>query len=125
MLDFKTMGALAGLLKNRDKLEAVARRIRDELAATEVIGEAGGGAARVTVGGDLKVRAVALEPAVAQGLGADEQSRTMAQQLIAEATNDGLVRAQQAAREIVQREMAELGLPDLAGQLGGLGGLLP
>ena len=121
MVDFKTMGAIAGLLKNRDKLEAIAQRIKGELAATEVTGEAAGGAVRAVVGGDLKVRAITLEPAVTQGLGADEQSRAMAQALIAEAVNDGLTKAQHAARDIVQREAAELGLP----QLPQLAGLLP
>jgi nucleoid-associated protein EbfC len=121
MVDFKTMGAIAGLLKNRDKLEAAAQRIKDQLAATEVTGEAAGGAVRAVVGGDLKVRSITLEPAVTQGLGADDNSRSLAQTLIVEAVNDGMTKAQQAARDIVQREAADLGLP----QLPQLSGLLP
>lgn len=118
-MDFRTMGAIAGLLKNRDRLEAAGQRIKDALTATEVTGEAAGGAVRVVAGGDLKVRAIELAPAVTQGLGADEQSRQMAEQLITEAVNDAMTKAQQAAREIVQREATELGLPELP-QLTGL-----
>lgn len=121
MVDFKTMGAIAGLLKNRDKIEAAAQRIKEQLVATEVTGEAAGGAVRAVVGGDLKVRSINLEPAVTQGLGADDASRQMAQSLIIEAVNDGMTKAQHAARDIVQREATELGLP----QLPQLTGLLP
>lgn len=119
MVDFKTMGAIAGLLKNRDRIDAAAKRIKEQLLATEVTGEAAGGAVRAVVGGDLKVRSINLEPAVTQGLGADDASRQMAQSLIVEAVNDGMTKAQQAARDIVQREAADLGLPELP-QLSGL-----
>jgi DNA-binding protein YbaB len=118
---FKSMGALAGLLKNREKLEAAGRRIREELAATEVEGEAAGGAVRAVVRADLTVRSIRLAPAVSQGLGADEASRQMAESVIVEAVNDAMRKAQRVARDIVQREAAELGLPELPG----LDGLLP
>ena len=44
MLDsFKAMGAITGLMKNKDKLEDAGRRIQAELEALRVEGEAGGG----------------------------------------------------------------------------------
>jgi nucleoid-associated protein EbfC len=119
----KMMGALAGLMKNQDKIEASALRTKETLAAARVTGEAGGGAVRVTFSGDMKAISVELSPALASGMG-DEQSRVMAQQLVAEAVNDGLKKAQETARSVIAAEIEELGLTDLLGS-GGLGGALP
>ena len=119
---FKQMGALAGLLRNRDKLEAAARRVESALLELRCTGESGGGAVRAIVDGHCKVRDIHLEPALVATLTGDD-ARTHAQDLIAEAVNDGVAKAQAAAKEIVRREAEELGLGDVAEQLaGGPGG---
>lgn len=121
MIDaFKSMGALAGLMKNKDKLEEIAARIKAKLAETQVTGEAGAGAVRVVASGEMRVLSVHVEPALATGFGADEASREMAERLIAEATNDALTRARDAAAAIVAAEMDELGLPPLPLDMGKL-----
>lgn len=121
MIDaFKSMGALAGLMKNKDKLEEVAARIKVRLAETQVTGEAGAGAVRVRASAEMKVLDVHVEPAMAAGFGADETSREMAQRFVAEATNDALAKARDAAAEIVGAEAAELGLPPMPMDIGKL-----
>ncbi|NRA59071.1 MAG: hypothetical protein HRU13_13240, partial [Phycisphaerales bacterium] len=63
---------------------------------------------------------VHIEPAMASAFSADEQSRLMAQELIAEATNEAMARAQAMARETIAEEAKALGLPEeLGAQLGG------
>ncbi len=125
----KMMGALAGLMKNQDNLKASAERAKATLASTRVTGESGGGAVRVTFSGDMKVVGVELSSALASGMG-DDASRLMAEELVAEAVNDGLKKAQETARSVVMAEIEELGLSDLlgsdgiAGALPGLSGLL-
>lgn len=122
MLDqFKTMGAMAGLFKDKEKLKATADRVRETLEGTEVTGSAGGGAVRVTVTGTARVIAVHVEPALGAGF-ADEQSRPMAEALIAEAVNDGLRKARDAAASVVEAEASEMGLADM---IPGLRNLMP
>ncbi|HZW11020.1 MAG TPA: YbaB/EbfC family nucleoid-associated protein [Phycisphaerales bacterium] len=115
---FKTMGAMAGLLKNREKLQAAAARVKRTLDESPSVGEAGGGAVRVTVGGELKVTRVELMPAVVAGMAADESARRGVEALIAEATNDALRRAQERIRDAIDREAKGLGIEGLSAQLG-------
>lgn len=68
----------------------------------------------------MKVVGVHVEPAAAGAFSADARSRELAQQLIAEATNDALTQAQALVREIMGQEAKLLGLPEeLASQIGG------
>ena len=138
MFDFKTMGMITDLLKNRDKIEAAAERVKAKLEVTEVIGEAGGGAVRATVRCTMEVVRTEIGPGLAAGLASglgsgvaagDEAQRGMAEALIAEAVNAGLRAAQVKAREIIEAEMDAMGMPGLReklmGELGGLGKMLP
>jgi DNA-binding protein YbaB len=116
---FKAMGAVAGLLKNKEKLKEVGERLREKIAGMSATGTAGGGAVRITVAGNMKVTDVELSPAAVAGMAmggeSAEQSRLMVESLIAEATNDALTRVQVMVREEVARESRELGLPDIPG----------
>lgn len=114
----KTMGALAGLLKNRDKLQEATQRVKRTLDENPPVGEAGGGAVRVTVGGELKVIHVELTPAIVAGMATDDHARQRASTLIADATNEALKRAQERIREAIDREARALGIDGLADQLG-------
>jgi len=122
--NMRAMGALAALLKDRGKLEERARLLKEELADLRAEGQAGGGAVRVVATGDMRVHSVHVEPAVLAGMAADERSASMAQDLIAQATNDALSRAQSAARDTIARHAADMGLPpDLVGSFGAAAGL--
>lgn len=116
--NLKAMGAVAGLLKNQDKLKSAMERVRRTLADTRLTGESGGGAVRAIVTGDLRVLSIEVGPALATGLAADS-SRRMAETLITEAVNDGLRKAQAEAGRVMSAEAKELGLPDLPGGLSG------
>lgn len=117
---FKAMGAIAGLMKDKDRLRDAAERVKAQLDAAEVTGEAGGGAVRVVVSGSARVLSVHVEQALAVGFG-DAENKAMAEALIAEAVNDGLARARFAAQKIIEQEAEALGLgemlPDLRGFL--------
>lgn len=111
----KSLGALAGLMQNKDKIRAAVERFREKLERIRVTGAAGGGAARVTVTGKLQVTDVELDPALIAGLQAGEGGRVMAQSLIKDAMNDAIVRAQALVHEEADRQARELGLPGLPG----------
>lgn len=122
MLDsLKMAGAIAGLMKNKDALRAAAERVKARLAEIRVTGTAGGGAVTVTVSGHLKVLRVELTPALASNMVADEASRSFAENLIAEATNDALTQAQARAQQELAKEAEALGLPAVPGLAGMLG----
>lgn len=113
--NLKAMGALAGLMKNKDKLREAGDRVRARLDAARFTGEAGSGAARAVVSGSMKVIEVQLAPALITGMAADERTRELAGQLIADAVNDGLRRAQHAMKETVDEEARAMGLDGLPG----------
>ena len=125
----KSMGAIASLMQNKDKLEAVGARVKARVEELRVDGSSGQGAVRATVNGTMKIVNLHLEPAVAQGMASDDTTRTLAQGLIADAINDAQSRAQQRVREVIEQEFEAAGLGELAQQLmanqGPLGKLLP
>ena len=116
----KAMGAVAGLLKDKERLRAMTEQFKDKMERTRVTGAAGGGAVRVTISGKLRVTDVEVMPALSSSLGVDDSGRVQLQNLILEATNDALERVQALIQEEAARRMQELGLPDMPG----LGNLL-
>jgi DNA-binding protein YbaB len=116
----RALGAITSLMKDRQKLADAAGRVKDKLEAARVQGTAGQGAIVVTMSGAMRVVDVHVEPAMASAFSADEASRLLAQDLIAQATNDAMGKAQAVARETIAEEARELGLPEeLSSQLGG------
>jgi len=67
------------------------------------------------VSGTMKVLEVELAPGLIQGMNADPRTRALAGALIAEATNEGLRRAQFAMKEAVEEESRALGIEGLPG----------
>jgi hypothetical protein len=120
--NLKAMGAIAGLLKNQDKLRVTADKIKSKLASARIEAQAGGGAVRATVDGQLTVIAVELSPALASSLGTPE-ARATAGAMIAEAVNAASEQARQRLAEEMAREADAMGLPPE--MLQGLRGLMP
>ena len=103
----------------REKYE----KMQAELAERTVIGEAGGGAVRVTVNGKFECVDVALDrPLLASlaGEGSDADA-AMVEQLIAGAFNDGVHKAQAMAKEQLGQLSQDLDIPGLEQLLGGGG----
>ncbi|MEO0482804.1 MAG: YbaB/EbfC family nucleoid-associated protein [Planctomycetota bacterium] len=121
--NLKAMGALAGLMQDKQKLTDAAERLKNEAEAMRAPGESGGGAVRVIADGKMRILEVTVSPAAA-GAVADETSRAQVEQMIAEATNAALAEAQRRMRLVVEREARELGLEDMLDKLpAGFGGL--
>ena len=118
--NIKAMGALAGLMKNKDAIKEAGRRIKERLAEVRAAGGSGGGAVRATVSGDMKVVSITLEPAALVGLN-DPASRAMVESLIAEAVNNAMDIAKAMAQREIAKEAEALGLPNLPSMEGLLG----
>ncbi len=116
MLDqLKAMGALAGILKDKERLRQMTEQFKEKMERTRVTGAAGGGAVRVTISGKLRVTDVEIQPALARSLGSDDAARIQLQNLFIEATNDALERVQELIQAEAARRAQELGLPDMPG----------
>lgn len=117
----KQLASLMSQLGSPEKLRELreqADRVQQELAQERITAEAGGGAVRVTVNGKLEVLAVKLDRPVIAVLMADtegdEVARTdeaMVEELIAQAVNDAMARAQAMARDRVASMAGGLDLP--------------
>lgn len=115
----KQMKQLAGMLGNAGELKAKFESVQRELGEARVIGEAGGGAVRVTVSGHLEVTDVAVDPNVAAGMAAGGDYVTQIERLVREATNDALTRARELMKERMGEATGGLNLPGLDGLAGG------
>lgn len=121
MLDnLKAMQAVAGLMKNKDKLVEAGDRIKAKTDAMRVTGEAGGGACRATVSGRMELIDLTLDPALLAGMSVDEKTRSLATALIKDAVNDAMSKAQEKVKDMIAKEAEALGLPGMSDQLSGL-----
>ena len=116
----KNLKSLAGLMGNPGQMREKMEKLQAELSRLTAEADAGAGAVRVVVNGEMQVISVRLDPAmiaVLAGQGA-EADRAMIEELITSATNEALDRA----KELVRQEMAKLtdglNLPGLDGLLG-------
>lgn len=93
------------MMKQARKLQADIERVQEELKDETVEASLGGGAVKVAVSGDLRVRAVEIAPSAV-----DPEDTEMLQDLVAAAVNEAL----RMAQELSAKRMAEV-----AGPLGG------
>lgn len=98
-------GNLAQLMQQAQKMQEGMQRAQDELAAIEVVGNAGGGMVSVTMTGKMECRKVRIDASVVT---ADHE---MAEDLIAAAINDAVNKANEVAREKMSAAATGLPLP--------------
>ncbi len=91
-------GPLGGMMQQVQKMQENLQRAQEELARTEVTGEAGAGLVRVTLNGKHEARAVSIDPSLVGG------DREMLEDLLVAAIND----ANNRLAEVTQRRMAEV-----------------
>ncbi len=97
---------IAKMMQQARKLQEKMQQMQEELAGMEVVGEAGGGMVRVTMGGDRVVRRVAIDPAIRE-----DGDWDLVEDLVAAAVNQALEKVEQAAKEHQQKLMAGMPLP--------------
>lgn len=111
----KALGAITSLMKDKDKIRDAFDRVKEKSAQARLEGSAGGGAVRAIVSGQMKVIEIKLSPPLAAGIATDDRTRELAGNLIVEAVNEALAKAQLALKTAVEAEAKALGLPEIPG----------
>jgi nucleoid-associated protein EbfC len=96
------------ILQQAQQMQAEMMKAQDQLKDETVEASAGGGMVKVTMGGDMTLRALEISPEAI-----DPDDPEMLQDMVAAAVNEGL----RAAQELAQNK--------LGGITGGLGGGMP
>ena len=106
------------LLKQAQKMQQDMAAAQEALKDETVEASAGGGMVKVTVTGDLEVKAITIDPQAV-----DPEDVELLQDLVLAAVNEGM----RSAQELAASKMGSIagGLGGLGGPGGGLGGLLP
>ncbi|CAN5320074.1 YbaB/EbfC family nucleoid-associated protein [soil metagenome] len=98
-------GGLDQLMKQAQAMQENMQRAQEELAATEVTGEAGGGMVKVRMTCRYEVKRVTLEDAI---IGDD---REMLEDLLAAAVNDAVHKVESTIQEKFSGMTSGMGLP--------------
>lgn len=118
----RNAAGLAGLVKDLPRIRARIEQVKRELEARTVDAETGGGAVRAIASGRLRIISVEVNRPMLRGLidstGTDDLR--LAEELIAQAVNDALARAQEMVATELHNAAEELNLPIPPGGLADL-----
>ena len=99
------MKGLSQLMRQAQEMQANMQKAQDELAATEVEGEAGGGMVKVVVTCKHEVRRVTIEDALLR------DDKEMLEDLVAAAFNDASRKVEQTVQQKLSSVTGNMGLP--------------
>ena len=100
---------LNNIMQQAQQMQAKMAEIQEQLANKQITGSAGGGMVNVTVNGKGDILAVSIEDELLS-----VQEKEMLQDLITAATNDGLRRAKELAKQEMQQLTGGLNIPGLS-----------
>ena len=93
------------IMKQAQEFQARLQKVQDEIAATEITGEAGAGMVKVIMNGRHEVNKVTIDP------GLWTEDREMVQDLIAAAINDAAKKVERMTKDKMTDLTAGMGLP--------------
>jgi DNA-binding YbaB/EbfC family protein len=96
---------LGDLMKQAQQLQEQMQKAQEQLAAAEVIGEAGAGLVKVTMTGRHDVRRVAIDPSLLS------EDKEVLEDLLAAAVNDAVRRVEEKNREMLAGMTQGMGMP--------------
>ncbi len=98
-------GGFGDIMQQAQKMQENMQRVQEEIAATEVQGEAGAGMVKVIMTGRHDVKRVEIEPSLLSG------DKEMLEDLIAAAVNDANRRVEKATQDKMANVASGLELP--------------
>ena len=97
---------IAKMMQQAKKMQQGMEKMKEELAALEVVGESGGGMVKVTIMGDRSVKAVNIDDAIWA-----EQDKALIEDLVAAAVNHAIQKVEEVSQQKQQGLMAGMPLP--------------
>ena len=104
-------GPLGQIMRQAQQAQEAMKRVQDEIARTEITGEAGGGMVKITLTGKQEAKKVEIAADALQ------ESKDFLEDLIAAAINDAAQKLERNASEKMAKVAGGLNLP--AGLMGG------
>nr|WP_300309063.1 YbaB/EbfC family nucleoid-associated protein [Halomonas sp.] len=98
-------GGMGNLMKQAQEMQTKMQQIQEEIAKSEVLGEAGAGMVKVTMNGRHDVSRVEIDPSIM------EEDKELLEDLLAAAVNDAVRKVEQNSREKMEEATAGLNLP--------------
>lgn len=98
-------GPLGNLMKQAQRMQEDLKKAQEEIAAMEVVGEAGAGLVKVTMNGRHDVRSVKIAPELLQ------DDVTMLEDLLAAAVNDAVRKVERVSAERMAGMAQGMNLP--------------
>jgi DNA-binding YbaB/EbfC family protein len=98
-------GQLAGLMKQAQQMQENMKKVQEQLAATEVEGQAGAGLVKVVMTCKHDVKRVSIDPSLVS------DDKDMLEDLVTAAMNDAVRRAQAVVEEQMGSVAGGMGLP--------------
>ncbi|MEW6996589.1 YbaB/EbfC family nucleoid-associated protein [Colwelliaceae bacterium BS250] len=86
-------GGMGNLMKQAQQMQAKMAKAQEEIAAMEVIGEAGAGMVKVTMLGNHNVRRIEIDESLM------EDDKEMVEDLVAAAFNDAVRRVEETSKD--------------------------
>ena len=99
-------GGMGNPMKALQKMQAEMARVQEELSGDTVEASVGGGSVKVTMSGDLQVRAITIDPAAV-----DTEDMSMLEDMVGAAVNEALRMAQDLANTKMAKVTSSMGLP--------------
>ena len=98
------------IMKQAQNIQSNLKNAQEELAKMEIIGEAGGGAVKITCDGQGKFKSIKLSEDI-EGLGSDE--REMLEDLISAAMNQAMEKASKEMEGRMKQATGGINIPGL------------
>lgn len=102
---FGGKGGMGNLMKQAQMMQDKMAKVQEEIARTEMTGEAGAGLVKVTMTGSHNVRKVEIDPSLM------EDDKEMLEDLIAAAVNDAVRNIEVSQKEKMEAATAGMSLP--------------
>jgi DNA-binding YbaB/EbfC family protein len=96
---------LGDLMKQAQQLQEQMQKAQEQLAAAEVVGEAGAGLVKVTMTGRHDVRRVTIDPSLLS------EDKEILEDLLAAAVNDAVRRVEEKNRDMMASMTQGMGIP--------------
>lgn len=98
-------GGMGNMMKQAQQMQEKMQRVQEEIAKSEVLGEAGAGMVKVAMNGRHDVISVSIDPSVM------EEDKELLEDLLAAAVNDAVRKVEESSRKQMEEVTAGLNLP--------------